>query len=241
MGFQPSDGDVGKGGGAVGHGVLVQPDRGVVQRDCVALLAVSGGEGQHQRGDLLTDIGEILAAAAPAAGQVRSGEDHGQDLPEPAGDGLCQIGIVVEGGRAAAEFHCGGGPVGRSHGGGNFRHAGFQHGAGLLVIGPDGAAQLAGIGDGIGGRAAVDGADGQHRLGAGSQLPGVQLLEGQEDMGGGGHQTMAGAQLRNTTFEEVRAKLNAAIDEYLSELNPEPLPVEPGPVQMMELTIPPEK
>ena len=67
----------------------------------------------------------------------------------------------------------------------------------------------------------------------------VQIV--MEKLGGGGHQTMAGAQLRNTTFEEVRAKLNAAIDEYLSELNPEPLPVEPGPVQMMELTIPPEK
>ena len=67
----------------------------------------------------------------------------------------------------------------------------------------------------------------------------VQIV--MEKLGGGGHQTMAGAQLRNTTFEEVRAKLDAAIDEYLSELNPEPLPVEPGPVQMMELTIPPEK
>ena len=67
----------------------------------------------------------------------------------------------------------------------------------------------------------------------------VQIV--MEKLGGGGHQTMAGAQLRNTTFEEVRAKLNAAIDEYLSELNPEPIPAEPGPVQMMELTIPEEK
>ena len=31
----------------------------------------------------------------------------------------------------------------------------------------------------------MDGADGQHGLGAGGQLPGVELLEGQEDMGGG--------------------------------------------------------
>ena len=67
----------------------------------------------------------------------------------------------------------------------------------------------------------------------------VQIV--MEKLGGGGHQTMAGAQLRNTTFEEVRAKLNAAIDEYLTELNPEPIPAEPGPVQMMELTIPEEK
>ena len=67
----------------------------------------------------------------------------------------------------------------------------------------------------------------------------VQIV--MEKMGGGGHQTMAGAQIRNTTFEEVRAKLNAAIDEYLSELNPELLPADQGPVQMMELTIPEEK
>ena len=45
---------------------------------------------------------------------------------------------------------------------------------------------------------------------------------------------MAGAQVRNTTFEEVRQRLNDAIDEYLNTLNPEPAPVEPGPVQMME-------
>ena len=55
-----------------------------------------------------------------------------------------------------------------------------------------------------------------------------------EKLGGGGHQTMAGAQVRNTTFEEVRQRLNDAIDEYLNTLNPEPAPVEPGPVQMME-------
>ncbi len=55
-----------------------------------------------------------------------------------------------------------------------------------------------------------------------------------EKLGGGGHQTMAGAQIRNTTFEEVRERLNAAIDEHLNTLNPEPIPVEPGPVQMMD-------
>lgn len=58
----------------------------------------------------------------------------------------------------------------------------------------------------------------------------VQIV--MEKLGGGGHQTMAGAQLRNTTFEEVRQRLNAAVDEYLNEMNPEPAAVEPGPIQM---------
>ena len=55
-----------------------------------------------------------------------------------------------------------------------------------------------------------------------------------EKLGGGGHQTMAGAQIRNTTFEEVRQRLNEAIDEYLSTMNPDPVPAEPGPVQLMD-------
>ncbi len=57
-----------------------------------------------------------------------------------------------------------------------------------------------------------------------------------EKLGGGGHQTMAGAQIRNTTFEEVRARLDEAINEHLNTLNPEqsPAPTEPGPVQMMD-------
>jgi len=54
-----------------------------------------------------------------------------------------------------------------------------------------------------------------------------------EKMGGGGHQTMAGAQIRNTTFEEVRQRLNEAIDEYLTTLNPEPS-AEQGPVQVLD-------
>ena len=118
MGFQPPQSDVGQGGGAEGHGAFVQADLGMVQGMGVTLLTVSGGEGQHQRGDALADIGEVLAAAAPGvAGQVCGGHDHGQDLPEPAGDRLCQLCIVMEGGCAAAEFHHSGGPVGRSHGG----------------------------------------------------------------------------------------------------------------------------
>ncbi len=54
-----------------------------------------------------------------------------------------------------------------------------------------------------------------------------------EKLGGGGHQTMAGAQIRNTTFEEVRQRLNEAIDEYLSTLNTDPSP-EQGPVQVLD-------
>ena len=55
-----------------------------------------------------------------------------------------------------------------------------------------------------------------------------------EKLGGGGHQTMAGAQIKGTTMKEVRQKLNAAIDEYLNTLNPEPAAADAGPVQIME-------
>ena len=41
----------------------------------------------------------------------------------------------------------------------------------------------------------------------------VQLIT--EKLGGGGHMTIAGAQLSNTTAEEVYERLTAAIDEYL--------------------------
>ena len=55
-----------------------------------------------------------------------------------------------------------------------------------------------------------------------------------EKLGGGGHQTMAGAQLRNTTMQEVREKLNAAIDEYLAVINQHDIPADNGPVQLMD-------
>lgn len=43
----------------------------------------------------------------------------------------------------------------------------------------------------------------------------VQLV--MEKLGGGGHQTMAGAQLENTTLEEARQRLLAAVDVYYTE------------------------
>ncbi len=45
----------------------------------------------------------------------------------------------------------------------------------------------------------------------------VQLIA--EALGGGGHQTMAGAQFRDTTIEEVYARLKDAIDKYYESLN----------------------
>ena len=45
----------------------------------------------------------------------------------------------------------------------------------------------------------------------------VQLIA--ETLGGGGHQTMAGAQFKGTTFEEVTDRLKAAIDKYYSDIN----------------------
>lgn len=45
----------------------------------------------------------------------------------------------------------------------------------------------------------------------------VQLIA--ETLGGGGHQTMAGAQFRGMTFEEVTEKLKAAIDKYYNDIN----------------------
>ncbi len=52
----------------------------------------------------------------------------------------------------------------------------------------------------------------------------VQVI--MEKLGGGGHLTMAGAQIRDVTMDVVRQQLNDAINEYLSSLNPEPQPAE---------------
>lgn len=40
-----------------------------------------------------------------------------------------------------------------------------------------------------------------------------------EKLGGGGHLTVAGAQLQGVTIEEAKAKLNEAINEYFDEIN----------------------
>ena len=45
----------------------------------------------------------------------------------------------------------------------------------------------------------------------------VQLIA--ETLGGGGHQTMAGAQFHEKTTDEVVEILKNAIDKYYSELN----------------------
>lgn len=47
----------------------------------------------------------------------------------------------------------------------------------------------------------------------------VQLV--MEALGGGGHLTMAGAQLSDCTLESARQRLFEAIDDYLSK-NPRP-------------------
>ena len=38
-----------------------------------------------------------------------------------------------------------------------------------------------------------------------------------EKLGGGGHKTVAGAQLKDVTVEEAHEKVRAAIDEMLTE------------------------
>ena len=45
----------------------------------------------------------------------------------------------------------------------------------------------------------------------------VQLIA--ETLGGGGHQTMAGSQLKGITFEEATEKLKSAIDKYYNDIN----------------------
>ena len=45
----------------------------------------------------------------------------------------------------------------------------------------------------------------------------VQLIA--ETLGGGGHQTMAGSQLKGITFEEATEKLKTAIDKYYNDIN----------------------
>ena len=49
-----------------------------------------------------------------------------------------------------------------------------------------------------------------------------------ETLGGGGHLTMAGAQLRETTVEEVGRRLQAAIREYRAEQSAQPTPPAKG-------------
>ncbi len=49
-------------------------------------------------------------------------------------------------------------------------------------------------------------------------LVNVQVI--MEALGGGGHQTMAGAQLKGVTLEQAGARLRAAIDLYRAAQNP---------------------
>ena len=53
-------------------------------------------------------------------------------------------------------------------------------------------------------------------------MQGEELLnfcEKMEKLGGGGHQTMAGAQIKNSTPKEALDMLKKAIDEYIEESN----------------------
>lgn len=45
----------------------------------------------------------------------------------------------------------------------------------------------------------------------------VQLIA--EELGGGGHQTMAGAQFKDSSTGQVHQKLKEAIDHYYESLN----------------------
>ena len=49
-----------------------------------------------------------------------------------------------------------------------------------------------------------------------------------ETLGGGGHLTMAGTQLRETTVEEVGRRLEEAIREYRAEQSAQPAPPAKG-------------
>ena len=60
MAFQPVDGDVGQGGGAVGHGGFVQPDLGVVQGMGVNTLWISILYGSSFGALLLTRVMQCL-------------------------------------------------------------------------------------------------------------------------------------------------------------------------------------
>ena len=52
----------------------------------------------------------------------------------------------------------------------------------------------------------------------------VQVI--MEKLGGGGHLTMAGAQIKGVTMEEALQRLKDAIEEYMASLNPEPQALE---------------
>lgn len=54
---------------------------------------------------------------------------------------------------------------------------------------------------------------------SGRSLGDVNVQVVLEKLGGGGHLTVAGAQLQGATIEEAKAKLNEAINEYFDEIN----------------------
>lgn len=54
---------------------------------------------------------------------------------------------------------------------------------------------------------------------SGRSLGDVNVQVVLEKLGGGGHMTVAGAQLQGVTIEEARKSLLTAVDEYFDEIN----------------------
>jgi len=67
----------------------------------------------------------------------------------------------------------------------------------------------------LGGYARVCGMEGGEVIISGRSLGSVNVQVILEKLGGGGHMTIAGAQLPDTTPEAVRKELKATIDDYL--------------------------
>ena len=62
------------------------------------------------------------------------------------------------------------------------------------------------------------GRDGESISVSGRSLGNINVQIICERLGGGGHLTMAGAQLKNIEFEEAEAQVRSAIEQYIQEV-----------------------
>ena len=72
MVLQPAQGHIRIYGAAAGKNAFIELRHRVVLGIAIALFRLSGGQGQHDRGDLLADIGKILGTGGLGAASALS-------------------------------------------------------------------------------------------------------------------------------------------------------------------------
>ena len=77
MGFQIFHSGIRQRGAAVRQGLFIKIDLWMVLWIMVAFIRFAGCQRQHQRGNLLADIGKILGTAALTATQLCGRKDFG--------------------------------------------------------------------------------------------------------------------------------------------------------------------